>query len=243
MRRFWAAGALVTIMAVAAPAVAANAARAHCRHWEGDPTTPCLVVTPLNGPVGTHVRFHGTVPHDQINKYNEAWHNQPFYGLTGEFPSSSRFPQGCELILPAKGLRIALDTLSGAVRGSFTVGSRGTCSQDGGTPKAGTKYDALPGRYSLFVGSLSTYIANFRVTPGQVSSPAKTAPPKKPTVAPKPQKTHKPAQPHAHPPTPTHLPFTGPPLLQMTLLAGAAACAGLALTAMPRAPRGRHRAA
>ena len=235
MRRFWAVVALAAIAAIAGPVAGAAAGTQQCRHWEGDPSTPCLVLTPPTGPVGTHVRFHGTIRSDLISRYNDEWHNHPFYGLTGEFPASQRFPQGCELILPANGLKIALDTTTGVVEGSFTVGRRGTCFQNGGTANARTTYAAMPGAYSLFVGSLSTYIATFHVTTGQATAPAKAAP------APKAPRKH--TRPHARPAhKPTRLPFTGPPLLQLMLLGGAVMCAGVALAGVPKsAPAGRHR--
>jgi hypothetical protein len=243
MRRFRALLALATVAIVMSPAASLAAASPQCTHWEGDPSTPCLVVTPDRGPAGTHVKFHGTISSDQIARYNDEWHNHPFYGLTGEFPASPEFPQGCELILPAQRLKIALSTTSGAVQGSFTVGARGTCSQNGGTASADKTYAALPGAYSLFVGSLSTYIATFhvtsRTTSGQVATPATTvAPPKSPTKTPH---KHVKAQNRSAQP-PTKLPFTGPPILQLLLLGGAAMCAGVAMIGMPRAaPAGRHR--
>ena len=250
MRRFWAFSLLAAVAAIAAPTagVAFAASSPACTHWEGDPSTPCLVVTPSTGPVGTHVRFHGTIPADQISRYNEEWHNHPFYGLTGEFPTSKKFPQGCELVLPAQRLKIALDPSSGVVQGSFTVGPRGTCTQNAGTSNARTTYAAIPGDYSLFVGSLSTYIATFHVTSaqtsGQVATPAKTtAPPKTSTPARAPHKhASKPRKSSATPPR--SLPFTGPPILQLVLLGGAVLCGGVAVTTgTPRtAPVGRRRA-
>jgi hypothetical protein len=246
MRRSWAFIALAAVAAIVGPTAAA-ASSPQCKHWQGDPTTPCLVVTPDSGPVGTHVRFHGTIPADQISRYDDEWHNHPFYGLTGEFPASKKFPQGCELILPAQGLKIALDNSSGVVRGSFTVGRRGTCSQNAGTANARTTYPAIPGTFSLFVGSLSTYIATFHVTSGatggQTATPATTAAPSKNATA---RKTpHKHVRPHQQStPSPTDLPYTGPPILQLVLLGGAVLCAGVAIVGTPRAaPAGRHRAA
>lgn len=244
MRRFWAVFALAAVAAVAGPAGGA-AASTPCKHWEGDPTTPCLVVSPPGGPVGTHVRFHGTIPSDQISRYDDEWHNHPFYGLTGEFPASKKFPQGCELILPAQRLKIALDTGSGVVRGSFTVGPRGTCSQNAGTTSARTTYAAIPGTYSLFVGSLSTYIATFHVTSGETSgqaaTPAKTTAPPKADAPTKTSHRHVKAREQSAPP-PSSLPFTGPPILQLVLLGGAVLCAGVSMVGMPRtAPAGRHR--
>lgn len=250
MRRFWALSLLAAVAAIAGPTVGAAFAASPrpCAHWEGDPTTPCLVVTPQSGPVGTHVRFHGTIPADQINRYDEEWHNHPFYGLTGEFPSSKKFPQGCELILPAQHLKIALDTSSGAVQGSFTVGPRGTCTQNGGTSNARTTYAAIPGAYSLFIGSLSTYIATFHVTTdqtsGQAATPAKTTSPPK-SIAPAKAPHKRGSKPRdSSPPLPTSLPFTGPPILQLVLLGGAVLCGGVAMTTgTPRAaPVGRRRA-
>lgn len=239
VRRF---GVIVAFaaLAVALSPAAAGAATSTCRHWEGDPTTPCLVVTPTHGPIGTHVRFHGTIRADLISRYDDLWHNDPLYGLTGEFPASTRFPQGCELILPARGLRIGLDTGTGAVDGSFTVGARGTCSQDGGTSREGTTYAAMPGRYSLFIGSLSTYIASFHLTAGS----AITTHSQRPAPATPPTHSHpKAVHPNRQPPPPGRLPFTGPPILQLTLVAAAAVCAGGALFGVPRAaPAGRHRA-
>jgi hypothetical protein len=124
-----------------------------------------------------------------------------------------------------------VDTNSGAVEGSFTVGARGACSQSGGTSGSGTRYAAMPGSYSLFVGSLSTYIATFRVT-GSVTGGQSTAPAK---AKPKPKPSHA-----ASPPV--RLPFTGPPILQLVLLGGAVLCAGVAMIGAPRAaPAGRHR--
>ena len=235
MRRFWALLALAVIAALAGPTAGAAAAVRPCRHWQGDPTTPCLVLDPVRGPVGTHVRFHGTIPSDQISRYNDEWHNHPFYGLTGEFPAGPKFPQGCELILPAQGLKIALNTSTGAVRGSFTVGPRGTCSQNGGTASARTTYAAIPGTYSLFVGSLSTYIATFHVTSGATSGQAAT-----PATTAAPRKHDKPRQQPAA--APTRLPFTGPPILQLVLLGGAVLFTGVAMTGTPAAaPAGRHR--
>lgn len=244
MRRFWAVFALAAVGTLAGPTVG-EAAATPCKHWEGDPTTPCLVVTPPSGPVGTHVRFHGTIPSDQISRYDEEWHNHPFYGLTGEFPASEKFPQGCELILPAQRLKIALDSTSGVVQGSFTVGPRGRCSQNAGTSSARTTYAAIPGTYSLFVGSLSTYIATFHVTSGETSGQAAT--PAKTTAPPKTDAPKKTVRKHVRvhnksTPPPSSLPFTGPPILQLVLLGGAVLCAGVSMLGTPRAaPVGRHR--
>ena len=242
MRRFWALFALAAVAVLVSPVASVAAAPRHCTHWQGDPSTPCLIVTPDRGPVGTHVKFHGTISSDQIARYNDEWHNHPFYGLTGEFPASPEFPQGCELILPAQGLKIALSTTTGVVQGSFTVGSRGTCSQNGGTANVQTTYAALPGSYSLFVGSLSTFIATFhvtsRTTSGQAATPATTAaPPKSPARSPRNVRAHSSSS-----TPPTKLPFTGPPILQLLLLGGAVLCAGAAMVGTPRAaPTGRHR--
>lgn len=243
MRRFWALFAMAVVAVVVSPAASVVAASPQCTHWEGDPSTPCLVVTPDRGPTGTQVKFHGTISSDQIARYNDEWHNHPFYGLTGEFPASKEFPQGCELILPAQGLKIALSTTTGVVEGAFRVGSRGTCSQNGGTANADTTYAALPGAYSLFIGSLSTYIATFHVTgtttAGQAATPATTAAPPK-SVTTSPRKHPKPQGASKAPPT--KLPFTGPPILQLLLIGGAVLSAGVAITGTPRAaPAGRHR--
>jgi hypothetical protein len=133
-----------------------------CVRVFADPSSPCLSLRPSSGPAGTHVAFSGSVPARRISLWADQWEHDPFYGLYTDIAPSPEFPDGCELSIPAKGLRIHLDHATGAVTGSFTVGDGGTCKQQ---PDAGT-HRAPPGNYYLFVGSLASVIASFEVTEG-----------------------------------------------------------------------------
>ncbi|MGH3845113.1 MAG: hypothetical protein ACRDS0_27340 [Pseudonocardiaceae bacterium] len=80
---------------------------------------------------------------------------------------------GCELIVDLIHPLINLDTATGRVSGSLTVGGEGTCFQDRPT---GRPQATLPGRYVLAIGAHATSWTLFKVTGSPVPTSVSTAP-------------------------------------------------------------------
>ena len=149
---------------------------------------PQLKLRPASGPVGTYVTISGQLNPGQV-RANEPYFRHPAYFnlITDVWDDCAKAPHaypydcsagpaslaGCELIVDLIHPLINLDTATGRVSGSFTVGGEGTCFQDQPTehPQA-----TLPGRYVLAIGAHATSWALFRVTGSPVPTPASTAP-------------------------------------------------------------------
>ncbi|HEV2450615.1 MAG TPA: hypothetical protein VGS62_01655 [Streptosporangiaceae bacterium] len=150
---------------------------------------PQLKLRPASGPAGTYVTIRGQLNPGQV-RANESYFRYPAYFnlITDVRAGCAKAPHaaylydcsagpaslaGCELIVGLIHPLINLDTATGRVSGSFTVGGTGTCFQDRPTdhPQA-----TLPGRYVLAIGAHATSWALFEVTGSPVPAPAGTAP-------------------------------------------------------------------
>ena len=149
---------------------------------------PQLKLRPASGPVGTHVTISGQLNPGQV-RADEPYFRQPAYFnlITDVWADCAKAPHaypydcsagpaslaGCELIVDLILPLINLDTATGRVSGSLTVGGEGTCFQDRPT---GHPQATLPGRYVLAIGAHATSWALFTVTGSPVPTPASTAP-------------------------------------------------------------------
>jgi hypothetical protein len=150
---------------------------------------PQLKLRPSSGPVGTYVTISGQLNPGQV-RANESFFRHPAYFnlITDVWADCAKAPHaaylydcsagsaslaGCELIVDLIHPLITLDTATGRVSGSFTVGGEGTCFQGRPTehPRA-----TLPGRYVLAIGAHATSWALFKVTGSPVPTPTSTAP-------------------------------------------------------------------
>jgi hypothetical protein len=149
---------------------------------------PQLKLRPASGPVGTYVTISGQLDPGQLSA-DEPYFRQPAYFnlITDVWADCTKAPHaypydcsagpaslaGCELIAGLIHPLINLDTATGRVSGSFTVGGEGTCFQarPTGHPQA-----TLPGRYVLAIGAHATSWALFTVTGSPVATSASTAP-------------------------------------------------------------------
>jgi len=137
---------------------------------------PQLELRPASGPAGTYVTISGQLGAEQV-RANEPYFRHPAYFslITDVWSDCAKAPHayphdcsagpaslaGCELIAGLIHPLINLDTATGRVSGSFTVGGQGTCFQDRPTahPQA-----TLPGRYDLAIGCHACSFALFTVT-------------------------------------------------------------------------------
>ena len=149
---------------------------------------PQLKLRPASGPVGTQVTISGQLNPGQV-RADEPYFRQPAYFnlITDVWADCAKAPHaypydcsagpaslaGCELIVDLIHPLINLDTATGRVSGSLTVGGEGTCFQDRPT---GHPQATLPGRYVLAIGAHATSWALFTVTGSPVPTPASTAP-------------------------------------------------------------------
>ncbi len=107
---------------------------------------PQLKLRPASGPVGTYVTISGQLNPEQV-RANEPYFQHPAYFtlITDVWADCAKAPHaaylydcstgpaslaGCELIVGLIHPLINLDTATGRVSGSFTVGGEGTCFQD-----------------------------------------------------------------------------------------------------------------
>ncbi len=149
---------------------------------------PQLKLRPASGPVGTYVTISGQLNPGQV-RANEPYFRHPAYFnlITDVWADCAKAPRaypydcsagpaslaGCEVIAGLIHPLINLDTATGQVSGSFTVGGQGTCFQDRPT---GHPQATLPGRYVLAIGAHATSWALFTVTGPPGPTPASTAP-------------------------------------------------------------------
>lgn len=149
---------------------------------------PQLKLRPASGPVGTYVTISGQLNPGQV-RADEPYFRHPAYFnlITDVWADCAQAPRaypydcpagpaglaGCELIAGLIHPLINLDTATGQVSGSFTVGGEGTCFQDRPT---GHPQATLPGRYVLAIGAHATSWALFTVTGPPGPTPASTAP-------------------------------------------------------------------
>jgi hypothetical protein len=168
-----------------------------------------LELRPASGPVGTYVTISGHFNPEQV-RANEPYFQHPAYFslITDVWADCAKalraYPYdcsagpaslaGCELIVGLIHPLISLDTATGRVSGSFTVGGQGTCFQDRPTqhPQA-----TLPGRYDLAIGCHACSLALFRVT----GSPAPVEVHVAPCPVPAPDYAGTPSSPHPAPAT------------------------------------------
>jgi hypothetical protein len=146
-----------------------------------------LKLRPASGPVGTYVTISGQFDREQVRANEPEFQHPAYFNLiTDVHADCAKAPHaaypfdcstgpaslaGCELVVDLTRPLISLDTATGRVSGSFTVGGEGTCFQGQPTehPQA-----ALPGRYVLAIGCHACSFALFRVTGPPV--PNSTAP-------------------------------------------------------------------
>ena len=147
-----------------------------------------LKLRPASGPAGTHVTISGQLNPGQV-RADEPYFRHPAYFnlITDVWADCAKAPRaypydcsagqaslaGCELIVDLIHPLINLDTATGRVSGSFTVGGEGTCFQDRPT---GHPQATLPGRYVLAIGAHATSWALFTVTGSPGPTRASTAP-------------------------------------------------------------------
>jgi hypothetical protein len=154
----------------------------------GSGELPQLTLRPASGPVGTYVTISGQLNPEQV-RANEPYFQHPAYFnlITDVWADCAKAPHaypydcsagpaslaGCELIVGVIHPLISLDTATGRVSGSFTVGGEGTCFQDRPTehPQA-----TLPGRYDVAIGCHACSFALFRVTGSPAPTSTSTAP-------------------------------------------------------------------
>jgi hypothetical protein len=121
---------------------------------------PQLQLRPASGPVGTYVTISGQLNPDQVRATEPEFQRPAYFNLiTDVFVGCAKDPgdcsagpaslAGCELIVGLIQPHITLDTATGRVNGSFTVGGEGTCFQDRPTeyPQA-----TMLGPYDLAIG-------------------------------------------------------------------------------------------
>lgn len=149
---------------------------------------PQLTLRPASGLAGTHVTISGQLNPGQV-RADEPYFRHPAYFnlITDVWADCAKAPHaypygcsagpaslaGCELIVGLIHPLISVDTATGRVSGSLTVGDEGTCFQDGPT---GRPQATLPGRYVLAIGAHATNWALFKVTGSPVPTPGSTAP-------------------------------------------------------------------
>jgi hypothetical protein len=133
---------------------------------------PQLTLRPASGPVGTYVTISGQLTPDQVRTYESEIQRPAYFSLITDvladcakdpYDCSAGPPSlvGCELIVDLVHPLITLDTTTGRVTGSFTVGGEGTCFQD---RPSGDSQATPPGRYDLAIGCHACSFARFRMT-------------------------------------------------------------------------------
>jgi hypothetical protein len=149
---------------------------------------PQLKLRPASGPAGTHVTISGQLNPGQVRADGPYFRHPAYFNLiTDVWADCATAPHaypydcsagpaslaGCELIVGLIHPLINLDTATGRVTGSLTVGGEGTCFQDRPT---GHPQATLPGRYVLAIGAHATSWALFEVTGSPAPTSASTAP-------------------------------------------------------------------
>lgn len=149
---------------------------------------PRLTLRPASGPVGTHVTISGQLNPGQVRADGPFFRHPAYFNLiTDVWADCAKAPHaypydcsagpaslaGCELIAGLIHPLITLDTATGRVSGSLTVGGEGTCFQDRPT---GRPQATRPGRYVLAIGAHATSWALFTVTGSPVPTSVGTAP-------------------------------------------------------------------
>ena len=151
--------ALSVACLVAAVAVGPGAAAAEpCLQVRDD--APCLTYEPASGAPGTYVTFSGQVDPEDIRLWAKTWRQLDLWGMYRAFPDGGPTGTHCELMVPLRKLRIDFDKESGAVSGSFTLGSHGNCMQEE------RSFPAFPGRYNLVAGCTACVFGEYRVSAG-----------------------------------------------------------------------------
>lgn len=155
---------------------------------DGSGGLPQLTLRPASGPAGTYVTIGGQLDPGQA-RADEPYFRHPAYFnlITDVWAGCATAPHaypydcsagpaglaGCELIVGLIHPLIRLDTATGRVSGSFTVGGDGTCFQD---RPAGHPQATLPGRYDLAIGCHACSFALFTVTGSPAPTSTSTAP-------------------------------------------------------------------
>ncbi|HEY8728585.1 MAG TPA: hypothetical protein VIL94_03310 [Acidothermaceae bacterium] len=138
-----------------------------------DSTTPTFTLTPATGPAGTHVTITGQLSATQLPVWVPMLKAPEIFTLLTDISASCEPTTatpcapaptglvGCELLDGAVGGVIHVEESTGAVTGSFIVGTTGTCVQS--TPDAAS-HVAPPGRYALSVGCPACEVGAFTLT-------------------------------------------------------------------------------
>jgi hypothetical protein len=136
---------------------------------------PRLTLRPASGPAGTRVTISGRLDAAQVRTYEANFLRPAYFSLiTDVYADCATAPHaypddcsagsaklaGCELIVDLPDSAVSLDSTTGRVTGSFTVGGGGTCFQDRPT---GQPQPTLPGRYALVIGAHANTVAVFTV--------------------------------------------------------------------------------
>jgi len=118
-------------------------------------------VRPASGPVGTVVRYDGTLPPGEVTGSRDI-----FVGLS----TFTHLPGvgDCALIVFLDHEHHRYDRRTRRIPGSFTVGSTGTCRQATSKAAAGI-HDVVPGNYALAVAAPAFVVGEFRVTPSDLA--------------------------------------------------------------------------
>ncbi len=155
LRLFGVALSVACLFAPVAVGPAASADEPCLQVWDD---TPCLTYEPASGAPGTFVTFSGQVDPEGIKQWTKTWRQLDIAGMYRDFPDGGPTGTSCELMVPLRQLRIDLDEESGAVSGSFTLGSHGNCMQEE------RSFPAFPGRYHLVAGCTACVFGEYRVS-------------------------------------------------------------------------------
>ena len=118
-------------------------------------------VRPASGPVGTVVRYNGTLPPGEVTGSRNI-----FVGLS----SFTRLPDGtqCDLVVFIEREHHRYDSETRHIHGTFTVGRTGGCRQAISAAAAGT-HALVPGTYALAVAAPAYVVGEFQVTPSTLA--------------------------------------------------------------------------
>lgn len=171
----WLTGLLALVVAFMAVPLGASSALAaaqakpdteQCAQLYED--SPCLVFSPKSASPGSLVTFTGDID-DNLKQWKRDFGRSSLRGMYGNFLEGGPTGDACELLVGLHGFKADVDTTTGEVSGSFTLGKYGNCKQEERT------YPAYPGTYYLTAGCLSCAFAEYQVTAAESAKSSKPA--------------------------------------------------------------------